>query len=555
MSAAELVFVPLGGVGEIGMNMGLYGLGPASDRRWLIVDCGVTFAGPHLPGIDLILPDIRYLESQTRRIDALVLTHAHEDHYGALLDLWPELECPVFASTFAKAMLDAKAMANGFVDTVPVQIAEPGKPFAAGAFTAELVPMAHSIPESFGLLIRTGAGNVFHTGDWKLDQTPVGGAPTDLDRLEAIGREVRPLALVCDSTNATRDGESPSESEVAGALEELIAAAPNRVAVTIFASNVGRMISIARAAQKAGRQVVASGRAVHRISRIARELGMLEGIDEFLDQDSFRHLPRDKVVLICTGSQGEPRAAMARIARQEHPAIELAAEDTVVFSSRTIPGNERDVIDIQNRLIDQGVRLVTDRDALVHVSGHPRRDELRRLYQLTRPDMLVPVHGEALHLKMHADLARAEGIETVLEARNGDLVRLFPKPGVARGEVPAGRLYLDGNLLCDPEQSRVGERRKLAFGGHIVVSVAVDAAGHILSGPDLRFAGIPETDDGDESLQNIAASAIEGVIRSLSRKRRANPDTFAEALRRAVRAEVAAAWGKKPTVDVVVHAI
>ncbi|HUV32011.1 MAG TPA: ribonuclease J, partial [Devosiaceae bacterium] len=399
----ELVFAPLGGVGEIGMNMALYGLGPKNDRRWLIVDCGVTFGGPNLPGIDLILPDIRFLEAQTKRIDGLVLTHSHEDHYGALLDLWPELGCPVFASRFAKSMLEAKARSNGFTENVPVTIVEPGKRFQAGEFELELIEMAHSIPESFGLLISTPAGNVLHTGDWKLDPNPVGSAPTDIERLERIGRDSHPLAVIGDSTNATRDGESPSEADVAKTIDELIAKAPNRVAVTIFASNVGRMITIAKAAQKAGRKVVASGMAVHRISRIARDLGMLEGIDEFLDQDSFRHLPRDKVVLICTGSQGEPRAAVARIARQEHPAIELARDDMVIFSSRTIPGNEREVTDIQNLLIDQGVTLVTDRDALVHVSGHPRRGELRRLYALTKPDILVPAHGEALHLKKHAE--------------------------------------------------------------------------------------------------------------------------------------------------------
>lgn len=552
---SELVFAPLGGVGEIGMNMGLYGYGPAEDRRWLIVDCGVTFAGPNLPGIDLILPDIRYLEGEAGRIDGLVLTHAHEDHYGALLDLWPELECPVFASPFARAMLDAKAHANGFSSSVPVTVVDPGVPFEVGGFTVEMVPMAHSIPESFGLLISTPAGNVLHTGDWKLDPQPVGGRPTDTARLEEIGRSVRPLAVVGDSTNATREGESPSEADVAETLETLIAEAEHRVAVTIFASNVGRMISIARAAQKAGRKVVASGRAVHRISQIARDLGMLEDIEPFLDHENFERLARKDVVLICTGSQGEARAAMARIARQEHPAISLAPGDTVVFSSRTIPGNEREVIDIQNRLIDQGVNLITDREALVHVSGHPRRDELRRMYDWLKPDILVPVHGEALHLSMHATLGRQAGIGTVLEARNGDLVTLFPKAGVSKGEVPTGRLYLDGNLLCEPEESRVAERRKLSFAGHVMVSLAVDRNGEVVSGPELRFNGIPVTADGDESLPNVAAEAVEGVLRSLPRKRRGDAKAFAEALRRAVRGELATAWDKKPVVEVVVHRV
>ncbi|MEX1179379.1 MAG: ribonuclease J [Cucumibacter sp.] len=553
--SGELVFAPLGGAGEIGMNMGLYGLGPKGKRRWLIVDCGVTFAGPSLPGIELIMPDITFLIAERRNIDGLVLTHSHEDHYGALLDLWPDFECPVFGSAFAKAMLDAKARENGFAESVPVKIVAPGKPFNVGGFTVELVPMAHSIPENFALLITTEAGNVLHTGDWKLDPEPVGGAPTDIARLQKIGETSRPLAVVSDSTNATREGESPSEADVARTLDELIAKAPYRVAVTIFASNVGRMISIARAAKKAGRAVVASGRAIHRIAGIARDLGMMEGIDDFLDQDSFERLPREKVVLICTGSQGEPRAAIARMAAKEHPAITLAPGDTVIFSSRTIPGNERDVIDIQNRLIDQGITLVTDRDALVHVSGHPRRQELRRLYQWLKPDVLVPVHGEALHLRLHAELGRAEGVKTVLEARNGDLVRLFPNAGVNRSEIKAGRVYLDGNLLCDPEESRVGERRKLAFAGHIAVSLAVDSDGDIVAGPELRFSGIPVLSEAGDNLQNVAAGAIEGVIRSLAPKRRADEAGFAEALRKAVRGEVGNVWGKKPMVEVFVHRI
>lgn len=555
MSASELVFAPLGGVGEIGMNLAAYGLGPEGDRRWLIVDCGVTFPGPSLPGIELIMPDIRFLQAEADRIEALALTHSHEDHYGALLDLWPDLKCPVYGSAFAKAMLDAKARANGFEASVPMQIIEPRKPVRAGGFEVEWIEMAHSIPENYALLITTDAGNVLHTGDWKLDPAPIGGPPTDVGRLEAIGNQVRPLAVVCDSTNAYREGESPSEADAAATLEKLIGEAEHRVAVTIFASNVGRMISIARAAQKAGRTVIASGRAVHRISRIAREMGMLEGIPEFHDQETFEQVPRNKSVLICTGSQGEPRAAIARIARREHPAIELAPGDMVIFSSRTIPGNEREVIDIQNRLIDQGLKVITDREALVHVSGHPRIEELKRLYGLLRPDVLLPVHGEALHLTRQADLARAEGIETVLEARNGDLVQLFPRPGVGRGELPSGRLYLDGNLLCDPEESRVGERRKLARSGHIAVSLAVDKAGRVVAGPDFSFSGIPDTGGGEESLRNVAAGAVEGVIRSLARKRMAEPAGFAEALRRAVRGEIDNVWGKKPWVDVFVHRV
>ncbi|NOZ32008.1 MAG: ribonuclease J [Alphaproteobacteria bacterium] len=551
---AQLVFAALGGVGEIGMNMALYGFGPANDRRWLIVDCGVTFAGPHLPGIDLIMPDTRFIEAHADRIAGLVLTHAHEDHYGALLDLWPALDCPVFATRFAKAMVDAKARGNGFSSSVPIKVVKPGERFVAGPFELELVPMAHSIPQSCGVLISTEAGHALHTGDWKIDADPVGGWATDETRLRRIGKHCRPLALIADSTNATRDGASPSESEVAANLTKLIKDAPHRVAVTIFASNVGRMISIARAAQAAGRQVVASGRAVHRISEIAREQGMLDGIDEFFDQDAFSSLPRNKVLLLCTGSQGEARAAMARIARKTHPVIELSPGDQVIFSSRAIPGNEREINDIHNALVDSGVKVITDRDELVHVSGHPRRHEMRQLYDWTRPDVLVPVHGEAVHLKAHCDLGAELKIAEILPARNGDLVSLFPSQGVARAEIPAGRSYLDGYILCDPADSGVSERRKLSLGGHVTVSLCVNAKGRMEGGLKISVIGLPRIED-DEDFDPHATirTAVAGVIKGLNRRTRGDAERLAEAIRRAVRGELYAIWGNKPMVTIFVH--
>jgi ribonuclease J len=372
----ELVFVPLGGVGEIGMNMAAYGFGPRNARKWIVVDCGVTFAGPHQPGIELIMADPSFLEDNADDVLALVLTHSHEDHYGAVLDLWPAFDKPVYATAFTAAMLAAKRAADNIVDNVSIRPMQVGKPFAVGPFTVEAINVAHSIPESCALAITTSVGRVIHTGDWKLDPRPIAAPPTDEARFRALGAEGIPIALVCDSTNALKDGESPSEDAVAATLAALIAEAPHRVALTTFASNVGRVISIARAAQKAGRQVVLSGRALHRITGIARELGLLEGIPPFLDQDAFKTLARNKIVVLCTGSQGEARAAIARIARGEHPAIDLNAGDRVIFSSWAIPGNEREVIDIQNMMIDRGIEVITQRDGLVHTTGHPRREEL-----------------------------------------------------------------------------------------------------------------------------------------------------------------------------------
>lgn len=550
----ELVFVPLGGVGEIGMNMGAYGFGPERSRKWIVVDCGVSFGGPDLPGIELIMANPEFLEERADDVLALILTHSHEDHYGAVLDLWPGFEKPVYATPFTSAMLAAKRAGDGIVENVDITIMRPGKPFTVGPFTIEAINVAHSIPESNGLLISTPVGRALHTGDWKLDPTPVGNAPTDVARLQAIGQDrTTPLALICDSTNAMKDGESPSEADVAATLAALIAEAPHRVAVTTFASNVGRVISIVRAAQKAGRQVVMSGRSLHRITGIARELGMLEGLPPLLDQDAYKTVPRDKCVLICTGSQGEARAAIARIARGDHPVIDLNAGDRMIFSSWAIPGNEREVIDIQNLLIDKGIEIITQKDGLVHVTGHPRRDELRKLYEWTKPDVLVPVHGEAMHLDAHAKLGREAGIADVCEARNGDLVRLFPEPMAFPAEVRTGELYLDGLVLCTPEESGVKGRRRLSFGGHIVVSLCVNGSGHVVSGPDLVIEGLPETED--ESVSELIEDTIAGVLKSVPPKRRSDTEVLNSALFKGIRNEVNAYWGRKPNVSVFVHRV
>jgi ribonuclease J len=550
----ELVFVPLGGVGEIGMNMGAYGFGPEKSRKWIVVDCGVSFGGPDLPGIELIMANPEFLEENADDVLALILTHSHEDHYGAVLDLWPVFDKPVYATPFTAAMLAAKRAGDGIVENVDVRIMRTGKPFQLGPFTIEAINVAHSIPESNSILITTPIGRVLHTGDWKLDPTPVVSAPTDVERFKAIGTESDlPLALVCDSTNALKDGESPSEAEVGATLAALIAEAPNRVAVTTFASNVGRVVSIVRAAHQAGRQVVLSGRSLHRIMGIAKELGMLEGLPTLHDQDAYKTIARDKCVLICTGSQGEARAAIARIARGEHPVIDLNAGDRMIFSSWAIPGNEREVIDIQNLLIDKGIEVITQNDALVHVTGHPRRDELRRLYSWVKPQVLVPVHGEATHLAAHAKLGREEGIPNVCETRNGDMVRLFPEPMAYPAEVRIGELYLDGLVLCTPEESGVKGRRRLSFGGMVIVSLAVNSNGQVVSGPDYVIEGLPETED--ESLVELVEDTVTNTIKSLPPKRRTDPDVFSSALFKAIRNEVNGFWGRKPNVNVFVHRV
>ena len=394
----ELTFAPLGGVGEIGMNLSIYGLGNRHQRSWLAVDLGVSFGDEeHLPGIDLIMPDITFLEKERKNLVGLVLTHAHEDHFGAIIDLWPKLQCPIYATQFSAALFAAKLEAERNPPKIPVTVVPSGGRIDLGPFNVEFIPVAHSIPESHALAIHTEVGTVLHTGDWKIDPTPILGPPTDEKRLRELG-DAGVLALVGNSTNAVRDGRSPSEAEVAKTIAELVKSARGRVAVTTFASNVARVKAVADAAKEAGREVVVVGRAMERVAQVARECGYLDGVQSFRGMDLYGHFPPDKVLALCTGSQGEPRAALARIANNDHPMVTLNKGDSVIFSSRTIPGNEKAVGDIINGLVSQGVEVITDRTHLVHVSGHPRRDELRDIISWVRPQILIPVHGEALHL-------------------------------------------------------------------------------------------------------------------------------------------------------------
>jgi ribonuclease J len=546
MAGGELVFAPLGGVGEIGMNLSIYGVGDGRRRQWLIVDCGVSFAAEeHLPGVDLILPDIRYLIEQRRNIVGLVLTHGHEDHMGALLDLWPRLNVPLYATPFTAALFEARRLSEPGAPKIPVTVVPVGGTVTVGPFAIEFINVAHSIPESNALAIRTPAGIVLHTGDWKIDPTPVIGAPTDEARLRALGQE-GVLALVGDSTNAVRDGRSPSEAEVAKNLAELIRTAPARVAVTTFASHVGRIRAVADAARAVEREVILVGRAMERVAQVARETGYLDGVQDFRGVESYGYLPPDKVLALCTGSQGEPRAALARIAEDEHPEVTLGKGDRVIFSSRAIPGNEKAVARVINGLVAQGVEVITDQNHLVHVSGHPRRAELCDMIGWVKPSILIPVHGEPLHLAEHAKLARAAGVPDVLVCRNGDLVRLAPGPATIIGEVPSGRLYKDGAILIAADARTVVMRRRLSFAGIVTVALALSEQGMLAADPDIELVGIPEFDAAGSAMSEIARAAVDEAITVMPRPRRRDPDAVAEAVRRAVRSAIADRWRKKP---------
>ena len=543
----ELVFAPLGGVGEIGMNLSIYGLGNRQQRSWLAVDLGVSFGDEeHLPGIDLIMPDISFLEKERKNLMGLVLTHAHEDHFGAIIDLWPKLKCPIYATQFSAALFEAKCAAERKAPNIPVTVVPSGGRVDVGPLNVEFIPVAHSIPEAHALAIHTDAGTVLHTGDWKIDPTPTLGRPTDEKRLRELGEE-GVLALIGDSTNAVREGRSPSEAEVARTIIDLVKSAKGRVAVTTFASNVSRIKAVADAAKAADREVVVVGRAMERVVQVARETGYLDGVQNFRSPEVYGHLPQDKVLALCTGSQGESRAALARIANDDHPEITLNRGDSVIFSSRTIPGNEKAVGSIINNLVLQGVEVLTDREHLVHVSGHPRRDELRDLISWVKPQLLIPVHGEALHLNEHAKLARAAGVPRVLVIRNGDLVKLGPgDPGVV-GEVPAGRLYKDGSILEDAKSRAVVERRRMAFSGCAFVAIAVNAQGELADEPEVDLVGIPEKNRAGEPFDDIVFDAVMSTIEGLPRARRRDPDALGESVRRAVRAVINEHWGKKPT--------
>ncbi|MCG5484966.1 ribonuclease J [Sinorhizobium meliloti] len=545
----ELVFLPLGGVGEIGMNLGLYGYGRPGHRQWIMVDCGVTFPGPELPGVDLVLPDIAFLAEQRRNLKAIIITHAHEDHYGALNDLWPGLNVPVYASPFTAGMLEAKRAFEKSRSEIPITIFKQGDRINVGPFSVEAVGVNHSIPEPMALVIRTQLGTVVHTGDWKIDLEPSLGPLTDESRFRQIGEE-GVLALVCDSTNALREGVSPSEQQVSESLAKIIADAEGRVGITTFSSNVGRIRSVAEAAEAAGREVLLLGSSMKRVVDVARDVGLMEGVKPFLAEDEFGYVPRDKVVVILTGSQGEPRAALAKIARDEMRNVAFSAGDTIVFSSRTIPGNEKAINDIKNGLIEQGIHIVTDSEALVHVSGHPRRTELQQMYQWVKPQILVPVHGEAAHLTAHAELGLQSGIPSVPRLRNGEMLRLAPGPAEVIDEAPHGRIYKDGTLIGDFEEMGIGERRKLSFAGHVSVSVVLDSRYDFLGDPDVVPIGLPEYDDEGEAMEDTLYDAVLGAVESIPRAKRKDLAMLQEAVRRAVRSTTNQVWGKKPVVTV-----
>jgi len=548
----ELVFAPLGGLGEIGMNCGLYGFGPVKKRKWLMVDLGLAFGGEELPGVDLVMPDLTFIEKIKKDLVGLIITHAHEDHIGALAEMWPRLGVNVYMTRFAAGLAEARRLGEPGAPKIPIKIVAQDGRIDLGPFNIEFIPVAHSIPESCALAIRTPAGLIVHSGDWKIDATPLVGRVTDEERLKALGEE-GVLALICDSTNVMREGVSPSEADVAASLSELVGKAKGRVIVTTFASNVARLRAAAEAGIANGRQVMVMGRAMERVISVARECGFLDGLPPFLGPDPFSRIPRDKVLALATGSQGEPRAALARIAEDQHPSASLAAGDTVVFSSRTIPGNEKPVGKIINGLVTQGVEVITDRTHLVHVSGHPRRAELAKMYAWLKPKIAIPAHGEPLHLSEHVTFAKSQGVTQVVRAFNGDVVKIADGDAGVIGQIPHGRRFKDGDILLPASgDDCVGERRKLSFAGVVSIAIALSAKGDMTGDPDVMIAGLPKNTRDGAAIDALIDTAIFETFEGLARGKRKDADFVSGAIERAVRNSVNAVWGKKPAVHVLV---
>ncbi len=538
----ELLFLPLGGAGEIGMNLNLYGYGPAGEERWMMVDLGITFGNGTLPGVDVMMPDPAFIEERLDQLDALVLTHAHEDHLGAVAHLWRRLGCPIYATPFTAAILSHKLTEAGLGDQVDVTIIPLGGKFTIGPFDLELITLTHSIPEPNAIAIRTPVGTVLHTGDWKFDPDPVVGDPYDAEALQRLGDEGT-LAIVCDSTNVFSPGTSGSEGNLLESLTELISTLNERVVVTCFASNVARLETIAAAAAANDRDVVLSGRALWRFSEVGRAHGCLRDTPAFLDEDQAGFLPRDKTLIVCTGSQGEPRAALARIASGNHPRVSLEEGDTVIFSSRIIPGNETSIGRLQNQLVRSGIHVMTERDHFVHVSGHPARDELIQMYQHVRPSIAIPVHGELRHMAEHARLAEDCQVNCTVVGENGSMIRIGPgKPGII-DHVPSGRLSLEGNRVVPLNGELIRRRKQALWNGTAVVTVVIDSQRKLICEPVLSTTGVLEV--GDDDLHEDVLDTIKDALKKGDQK-----ETLNESLRLAVRRLFRERLNKRPITEV-----
>lgn len=539
-----LVFLPLGGTGEIGMNLNVYGC----NGKWLAVDMGVSFGDDLIPGVDVVMADHLFLEEQAQDLVGIVITHAHEDHIGAVAYMWPDLRCPVYATPFAAEFLKLKLKEEGLEKQVPVHVVPLGGKISLDPFEIEFVSLTHSIPEPNGLMIRTPHGNIYHTGDWKLDPEPLVGPDADTKRLRELGDEGI-LAVISDSTNIMNPGHSGSEGAVRRSLTEVIGRFGGKVAVSCFASNVARLETVIGAARANGRQVCLVGRSLWRIVDVARECGYLKDVGRLLEAEQADRLPDREVLYVCTGSQGEPRAAMTRIAWGHHPYVKLGKGDVCLFSSRVIPGNERAIFRLHNQLVREGVEVITDRDAFIHVSGHPGQEEVAELYSLLRPQIVVPVHGERRHLQVHADFALNQGAQETAVIDNGDVLQLAPNGPRVVGSAPVGRLTVDGDRIVPMDSPVLKDRRKMVTNGAAVVTLVMDGP-RLVADPLVTTHGLFTPDDDEEGGGESLIRAVREAVDRLDRREKTDDDAVQEAARRALRKVLHLDQGRKPVTDV-----
>ena len=545
---SELIFCPLGGSGEIGMNMNLFAYGTSENRKWIIVDIGVTFADDSMPGIDLIYADPGFIVDKKDDLLGIILTHAHEDHIGAIAHIWPKLKCNIYATPFTSVLINEKFKEKKIDITKNLKIVELNSTLSLDPFKIEFITLTHSILEPNGLRIETPAGNILHTGDWKIDPNPLIGGEINSKRLKEIGK-MGILAMICDSTNVFSIGKSGSELDVRKSLMNIMSNLNKRVVVTSFASNVARMESIFHCAEKSGRQISLVGRSMHRIYKAARKCGYLDNVIEPVDSRDVKNISRNKIVYLCTGSQGEPMGAMNRISKGIHPDVFIEKGDTVIFSSKIIPGNEKKLYKLHNKLVRDGIDVISEDNAFVHVSGHPNREDLKEMYNWVKPKCVIPVHGEHRHMIEHINFAKEMQVPQQVQVENGDIVKLYPgeKPEVF-DKAPSGKLYLDGNISVEEDSKSIKERKNISANGFLEVTILITPKGNIHNKPICTYKGLPvyENEDFDEGLEE----EIDRTTRSFSLNNKKQDDNLIDALKIACKKYSKAKTGKKPITNI-----
>ena len=544
----ELLFCPLGGSGEIGMNLNLYAYGKPENQKWIIVDVGVTFADDTVPGIDLIYPDPGFIVDKKDDVLGIILTHAHEDHIGAIAHIWPKLKCNIYATPFTSVLVREKFKEKKIDITSNLKIVELNGSLDLKPFNIEFVTLTHSILEPNGLKIKTPSGTVLHTGDWKCDPNPLIGNKIDESKLKQIGDD-GVLAMICDSTNVFSMGRSGSEMDVRKNMLSIIGRLKKRIIVTSFASNVARMESVFYCAEKTGRQIALVGRSMHRIFKAARECGYLKNVIEPIDSRDAKNIGREKIIYLCTGSQGEPMGAMMRIANYVHPDVFMERGDAVIFSSKIIPGNEKKLYKLHNQLVREGIEVISEENEFVHVSGHPNREDLKDMYNWVRPKSIIPVHGEHRHMIEHVKFAKEMQVPYTVKVENGDIVKLSPgeKPEVF-DKAPSGRLFVDGNIAVEEDSRSIKERRNISANGILDVTILITPKGSIHNKPILNYSGLPINNDDDYQyeLENI----IEKTARTFSLNNQSQKDNIIDAIKISCRKITKEFTGKKPVTKI-----